>query len=137
VAPAAEPRRGRAPDPTPAPAEDEAAVAPVPEGEGRLAIDFEHHLRSGRIQVWVDEEQVLDEELDSRVTRKILSVRLRKGEVEEVLHVSAGKHEVRVRVAWSDKVRTRRISGVFADGQTRRLEVRVSRIFNELSLKWQ
>jgi hypothetical protein len=136
--PATEPRRERTPAPTPEPAPDEEReTPPAAQGEGRLAVDFEHHLRSGRIQVWVDEEEVLDEALDSRVARKILSLRLRKGTFEEVLPISAGKHEVRVRVAWSDKVRTRRISGVFADGQTRRLQVRVSRIFNELSLKWQ
>jgi serine/threonine protein kinase len=138
VVPASEPRRER---PTPAPEPERTPAAqpePLPaEGEGLLAIDFEHHLRSGRIQVWVDEDEVLDEALDSRVARKILSLRLRKGAVQDVLPVSAGKHDVRVRVAWSDKVRTRRISGVFTDGQTRRLEVRVSRIFNELSLKWQ
>jgi hypothetical protein len=134
--PPAEPRRERAPAPTPA-RDEEPEERPAAQGEGRLAVDFEHHLRSGRIQVWVDEEEVLDEALDSRVARKILSLRLRKGTFEEVLPISAGKHEVRVRVAWSDKVRTRRISGVFEDGQTRRLEVRVSRIFNELSLKWQ
>jgi hypothetical protein len=117
------------------------AVEPAPEqeagGEGKLEVDFEHHLRSGRIQVWVDDDQVLDEQLDSRVARKVLSLRLRKGEVQQVLPVAAGRHEVRVRVAWSDKVRTSRITGSFADGQTRTLRVRVSRLFNDLSLDWE
>ena len=115
----------------PSPAEE----APA-EGEGKLEVDFEHHLRSGRIQVWVDDDEVLDEQLDSRVARKILSLRLRKGEVQQVLPVPAGRHEVRVRLAWSDKVRTSRITGSFSDGQTRTLRVRVSRLFNDLSLGW-
>jgi serine/threonine-protein kinase len=115
----------------PAPEEDAPAT-----GEGKLEVDFEHHLRSGRIQVWVDDDEVLDEQLDSRVARKILSLRLRKGEVQQVLPVPAGRHEVRVRLAWSDRVRTSRITGTFSDGETRTLRVRVSRIFNDLSVSW-
>ena len=121
--------REAAPTPEPTP-------EPVREGEGRLEVDFEHHLRSGRIQIWVDEDEVLDEAFDSRVTKKILSLRLRKGEVQQVLPIPAGRHEVRVRLAWSGKVRTRRTTATFEDGQTRRLRVRVSRVFNDLSLGW-
>jgi hypothetical protein len=120
----------RAADPTPEP------PAVAEEGEGLLEVDFEHHLRKGRIQVWVDEDEVLNEEFDSRVTKKILSLRLRKGAVQQVLPIPAGRHEVRVRVQW-DKVRTRRISATFEPGRTRTLRVRVSRIFNDLSLAWE
>jgi len=120
-----------APTPEPSPPE------PVPEGEGRLEVDFEHHLRGGRIQVWVDDDQVLDEALDSRVTKKILSLRLRKGELQQVLPIPAGRHDVRVRLQWSGKVRTRRTTVTFEDGQTRTLRVRVSRVFNDLSLGWE
>jgi predicted Ser/Thr protein kinase len=120
-----------------APPEPEPVVVAVAEGEGRLEVDFEHHLRRGRIQVWVDEDEVLDEQFDSRVTKKILSLRLRKGEVQQVLAIPAGRHEVRVRLSWSGRVRTQRIAANFEDGQTRTLRVRVSRVFNELSLGWQ
>jgi hypothetical protein len=130
--------RARTPEATPtpeppAPREPE----PVADGEGKLEVDFEHHLRSGRIQVWVDEDEVLDEQFDSRVTKKILSLRLRKGAVQQVLPIPAGRHEVLVRLQWSDKVRTRRIAANFEAGRTRTLRVRVSRIFNDLSLSWQ
>jgi serine/threonine protein kinase len=128
----------------------EASARPVPraeptpepppvadDGEGLLEVNFEHHLRAGRIQVWVDEDEVLNEEFDSRVTKKILSLRLRKGAVQQVLPIPAGRHEVRVRLQWSDKVRTRRIAATFEAGRTRTLKVRVSRIFNDLSLAWE
>ena len=93
-------------------------------------------IRSGRLQVWVDDDQVLDEALDSRVTKQILSLRLRKGALQQVLPIPAGRHEVRVRLQWSDKVRSRRMAANFEPGQTRTLRVRVSRIFNDLSLDW-
>ena len=54
---------------------------PAPAASGRLAIDFEHHLKSGRLRVWVDGDLVLEEELDARVTKKILSFNVRKGMV--------------------------------------------------------
>jgi serine/threonine-protein kinase len=104
--------------------------------DGRLEVDFEHHLRGGRIQVWVDDDEVLDEQFDSRVARRILSLRLRKGEVQQVVTVPPGRHQVRVRLQWSGNVKSRRITGAFAAGETRTLRVRVSRIFNELSLSW-
>jgi hypothetical protein len=140
---APEPRRGAA-EATARPAPREVAPTPEPsppepiaEGEGRLEVDFEHHLRSGRIQIWVDDDQVLDEALDSRVTKKILSLRLRKGALQQVLPIPAGHHELRVRLQWSGKVRTRRTTVTFEDGQTRTLRVRVSRVFNDLSLGWE
>ena len=120
----------RAAEPTPEP-------PVVADGEGLLEVNFEHHLRGGRLQVWVDDDEVLDEEFDSRVTKKILSLRLRKGAFQQVLPVPAGRHEVRVRLQWSDKVRTRRIAATFEPGRTRTLRVRVSRLFNDLSLGWE
>ena len=120
----------REPDPTPEP-------EPIADGEGRLEVDFEHHLRSGRLQIWVDDDEVLDEALDSRVTKQILSLRLRKGALQQVLPVPAGRHEIRARLQWSDKVRTRRTTATFEAGQTRTLRVRVSRVFNDLSLGWE
>ena len=64
--------------------------APAPAAGGRLAIDFEHHLKSGRLRVWVDGDLVLEEELDARVTKKILSFSVRKGMVDETLEVRPG-----------------------------------------------
>ncbi|HSB60864.1 MAG TPA: serine/threonine-protein kinase, partial [Vicinamibacteria bacterium] len=51
-------------------------LAPPP---GTLEVDFQHNLKGGTLKVWVDDELVLDEPLESRVTQKILSLRMRKG----------------------------------------------------------
>jgi len=85
--------------------------------------------------VWLDDDLVVDEALQARVTKKILSFRLRRGSVDELLEISPGRHELRVRVSWDDNVRTKWVSGTFRAGATRVLEIRVLRILNELELE--
>jgi hypothetical protein len=115
-------------DPSPSP----------PAGEpGHLAIQFEHHLRRGNLQVWVDGVPVFDEDFDAQATRRILALTLRRGVVQEVLTLPPGVHEVTVQVKWDDHVKTSRISGRFAPGATRRLDVAVARIGGRLSLDWK
>jgi hypothetical protein len=87
--------------------------------------------------VWVDDEPVVDEDFDGRVTRKILSLELRKGMVQQRLALSPGRHEVRVQVGWDDNVKSARISGAFRPGATQQLEVQVARIGGKLSLAWK
>ena len=103
----------------------------------RLAIDFDHHLRSGTLEVWVDDELVLDEPIEGRVAQKVLSFRLRKGSVQETLDVAPGPHEVRVQVSWDGRRRSARITGQFKAGVTRRLDVSVARLTRELTLDWR
>jgi serine/threonine-protein kinase len=111
--------------------------AAQPAAAGRLAVEFEHHLRRGNLQVWVDDERVFDEDFDGRVTRRILALKLRKGVVQEVLTLAPGRHEVRVQVKWDDNVKSGRISGTFPPGATRRLDVAIGRIRGKLSLNWK
>jgi hypothetical protein len=139
VVPEAEAGREAAPVEEPAtegrPASLEApAAAPAP---GRLAIDFEHHLRHGRLQVWVDDAPVYDAPFDAQETRRLLAFTLNRGVVQEVLTLPAGRHEVRVQVKWEDNVASGRIAGTFAAGATRRLDVGVGRIGGKLSLDWK
>ena len=116
-----------------------AAASPpeAPSAPGRLVVEFEHHLRKGKLKVWVDDQPVLDQDLDGRVVRRILSLELRKGVVEESLALDPGPHEVRVQVRWDKSVKTSRIEGTFASGATRRLGVDVGRLRGKLSLAWK
>lgn len=111
--------------------------APATVAPGRLIVDFEHHLKRGTLRVWIDDKLALDEDFDSRRTRKILAFELREGLVQEVLTLPPGEHEVRVQVRWDDNVRTARIAGGFRSGATRRLDVTVARITGKLSLEWK
>jgi len=131
---------------TPAPAPVERAApsraAPATPAEdasdpGRLAIDFDHHLRSGNLRVWVDDEEVLDQGFGGRVTKKILSLRIRKGSVDEVVKVKPGRHEVKVELQWDGNTRTDAIAGTFRPGATRTLEIRILRVVNVMTLGWR
>ena len=136
------------PRPTPSPPESPSLREGAPAGEapadqappaasGQLDIEFEHHLRHGNLQVWVDDRGVVDEDFDGRVTRKILALELRKGVVQQQLTLSPGPHEVRVQVRWDDNVKSARISGRFRPGARRRLEVQLGRLRSNLSLAWK
>ena len=103
----------------------------------RLAIDFEHPLKSGTLRLWVDNNQRIDQALDSQVTKKIVAIKLRKGGLEEVLEITPGKHEVRVQVAWEDHLKEETLSGAFNSGSTRHLEIRIGRLRKNLSLEWK
>ncbi len=131
---------------TPAPpaveraAPSRAAPTPAPEDAnepGRLAIDFDHHLRSGNLRVWIDDQEVLDQGFGGKVTKKILSLRIRKGSVDEVVRVKPGRHEVKVEVRWDDNTRTDSIFATFRPGATRTLEIRILRVVNVMTLGWR
>jgi hypothetical protein len=114
------------------------AVKPTPAAPaaaGRLAIDFEHHLKSGLLRVFVDGETVLEEELDARRTKKILLFKVSQGVVREAIDVAPGKHTVRVQLKWDENVRQQSVAGTFRDGVTRRLRVRVGRLLGDLSVR--
>jgi len=104
---------------------------------GHLEIDFEHPLRSGTLRVYVDDEQVLEEALSGKVTKKILSFRLRKGSTNQTLDVAPGEHVIRVDVDSTGYDASRRIRGTFRSGETRRLEATVDGLIKkELTLIW-
>ena len=103
----------------------------------RLALDLEHPLKSGSLRIWADDELIFKEALDSRVTKKILALKVRKGSLQETVELSPGKHQIRVQVTWDDNERTQRIWGTFKPGATRRLEIRIGRLRKDLSLDWR
>jgi serine/threonine-protein kinase len=141
--PSPAPSHAAAPAPAPAPppaasAGTRGARTPSPVVEpGRLAIEFDHHLKTGALRVWVDDELVLDDTLDAQVEKKVVLFRMRKGSYKEVLEVPAGAHRVRVQVRWDDNERTESIEGAFTSGSTRTLDVSVGRLRKNLSLEWK
>src|SRR6266540_4057533 len=104
---------------------------------GKLAIDFQHDLRRGNLQVWVDGKRVLDEDFDGRVTRRTLSFAQDSGVAQPALTLSPGRHDVRVQVKWEDHVTTARLFGTFRSGASRRLDVQVARARGNVGLSWK
>ena len=139
--PSAEPE---APPPVPsaepgvAPENPQAGAAPASAEPGRLAIDFEHSVKSGLLRIWLDEELIVEQRLAGQASKKALVFTVRKGSYRDVLEVPPGRHVIRVRVAWDDSEKTERIAGTFKAGATRRLQVRLGgRLRKGLSLEWE
>jgi eukaryotic-like serine/threonine-protein kinase len=120
------------------PAPPSVAASPgVPGEAGKLAVDFEHSLRSGLLRIWLDEELVVEQRLAGQAEKRGLLFTVRKGSYKDTLEVPPGRHTLRVRVAWEDNDKTERIVGFFKPGVTRRLQVRLGRLRKNVSLEWE
>jgi tRNA A-37 threonylcarbamoyl transferase component Bud32 len=104
---------------------------------GQLEITVQHSLKTGVMKVWVDDRLVLQEELEGRVSKKILSYREHKGSLKQTVDVLAGERTVRVEVEGDGFTGSRRIKGTFASGETRRLYAEISGLLKkDLKLGW-
>jgi hypothetical protein len=99
-------------------------------------VDFQHPLASGRLRLWLDEEELLVEPVRGEVTKNLVLFKLKGGVLTEVLDVSPGRHQFRVEVSWGDERRSAELPGRFDSGQTYRLELRLGRLQKDLSLRW-
>ncbi len=115
---------------------DGTSSEPASPSQPQLVIDFEHPVRTGMLRVWLDDQPVIEQEVDSRVTRDIGAVKLRKGRLERTFDVDPGVHEVRLQFSWEDNVKSERASLDFKGGTTR-LEARIGRLRKNLSLEWK
>jgi hypothetical protein len=100
-----------------------------------VILTLDHPFKTGTLKVWVDERSVLEEPLESRVKKKLLVFRSRRGSESVTLDVPAGTHSVRVQVEGDEgKVLNRRLRTTFRPGETRHLEARVDG--KQLALAW-
>jgi hypothetical protein len=110
------------------------SIAVPPAG---LEIDFEHSLRGGTLRVFVDDALALEEPLESYVAEDLVVLKLRKGRERVRLDVPPGTRQVRVEVESSGFSATRRLSGDFASGASRRLVLRIGGLLSkELRASW-
>jgi hypothetical protein len=110
---------------------------PLPVPSGVLEIALTHSLKSGIVRVFVDDQLSFEDELESRVTQKILSVEIRKGSLKKTIDVPTGEHVIRVQVQGGSFSDSRRITGTFTAGGTRHLQVEVGGLLKrEISLIW-
>jgi eukaryotic-like serine/threonine-protein kinase len=130
---------GRPPSPTaptagsPAAGIPPAAPTPVP-SPAHVTLTLDHPFKRGTMKVWIDDQGVLEEPLESRVTKKLLVFKSRQGKEEASLDVPAGSHSVRVQVEGDGVTLNRRLKTFFRGGETRRLQARVDG--KQLVLEW-
>jgi hypothetical protein len=152
------PPRTTLPEPTPSPGSasgSSSTFEPAPEATptpsksflgglfgkepAHLDVEFEHSLRGGTLKLWVDDELVLEEKLQSAVVKKIGPLRIRKGLVKKLVDLSDGEHVIKVQVQGDGFFGASRIKGSFEKGETRRLEVNkggLPLLKKELNLEW-
>jgi serine/threonine-protein kinase len=112
-------------------------AVPLPVPSGELEIALTHSLKSGTVRVFVDDDLRFEDDLESRVTQKILSVEIRKGALKKTIDVPTGEHVIRVQVQGGTFSDSRRITGTFTSGGTRHLQVEVGGLLKrEISLVW-
>ncbi len=114
-----------------------APASPEADAPARITVDFEHHMRSGGLKVWIDDALVLDRPLEGRLVQKVGRVRLYKGRILETFEVTPARHTVRAEVAWDGKVRTARSAATFRPDSSRTLDVEVLRVLDDLTLEWR
>jgi hypothetical protein len=130
-------------DPKPSPAHEKAEARPSDpapsSGSSLLLLEFAHSLRAGTLRVWVDEDQAIERQLDGRLTKEIVGIKVHKGSVSEALDVKPGRREVRVQVQWDDKSQVESMWINFRPGETYHVEARLGSLGGmrkNLSLGW-
>jgi hypothetical protein len=102
----------------------------------QVEVNFEHPLRSGVLKVFVDDELVLEEPLQSSVTEDLVVVKVRRGRLTKAFDVPPGPHEVRLGVVGEGYSGSRRLEGRFESGKTQRLEVRLGGLIKKELTAW-
>jgi hypothetical protein len=103
----------------------------------KLDLALEHPLSHGTLRVWIDGDQVLEEDFRGRVAHRVLSLKTYKGSFTQTLDVPPGEHVVRVHVEGGEFSDSLRIRGTFESGVTRRLVAKVGGLLTKkLSLVW-
>ncbi len=133
------PRPGTEAAPPHANALDRVASLLTGRESAQVSLDFGHSLKSGTLRVFVDDALVIEADLDSRVTKRVAGLTLRKGGLQDSFEVEPGRHEIRVRVAWDGNVKSESIWANLQAGSKRRLEARLRGVggLQDLSLKWR
>jgi hypothetical protein len=106
-------------------------LVPAP---AHIALTLDHPFKAGTMKVWVDDQSVLDEPLESRVKKKLLVFKSRRGIESATVDVPAGTHSVRVQVEGDGVTLNRRLKTFFRGGETKRLQARVNG--KQLALDW-
>ena len=113
------------------------ASAPASAAKSRLHLTVEHPLKSGQLQLFVDDVLAYETPLKARVARKIVAIKVREEHIEATLPLEPGRRRVRVEVRWDGNRRAESTTATFNPGGQRVLEVRVGLLQKALSLEWK
>ncbi len=100
----------------------------------RLALSVRHGLKQGHLRLWIDGRLILDTQLSSTETRKLLVFKRRTGSLTKVFDVAPGDRVVRFELEEDGHRRSAGLSGVFESDKTRLLEVKLG---GNVDLEWK
>jgi hypothetical protein len=101
-----------------------------------VEINFEHPLRSGVLKVFVDDDLVLEELLESWVKDDLVVMKVRKGRLTKTFGVPIGDRTLRLEVDGEGFRGSRTIEGRFMAGEPRRLEARLGGLVRKDLSAW-
>ena len=101
-----------------------------------VEVNFEHSLRSGVLKVFVDDDLVLEEPLESWVTDDLVVMKVRKGRLTKTIDVPAGERVLRLEVEGEGFRGSRTVDSRFEAGEPRRLEVRLGGLVKKDLSAW-
>jgi len=101
-----------------------------------VEINFEHPLKSGVLKVFVDDDLVLEEALESWVKDDLVVVKVRKGRLTKTFNVPAGDRVLRLEVDGEGYRGSRTIEARFEAGEARRLEARLGGLVKKDLSAW-
>lgn len=100
-------------------------LPPAKPAPARIELQLEHPLRSGLLRVRVDGELAFEQSLESRVTRRILFVKKRRGDVTGSFEATPGARTLEISVSSGNERWMRTLTTELTPGEARRLFVRL------------
>jgi len=102
-----------------------------------VAIDFDHHLSSGTLQVFVDGIRVIEEPLAAKLKRTLGFIATHNERLRSGISLAAGSHRIGVRV-FSPELKIDEAKELYVSviqGDSRTLKIRYGRVFGGLSVE--
>jgi hypothetical protein len=121
-----------------------AAVSPTPRPTPKrsapptlsavLQLELLHNVKSGLVDVWLDEEPVMTRRIHGRLVKKVLFYERYEGRFATRFRMKPGRHSVGVRVRWDDDSASAGVRATFPADKIRRLRARLDG--GKLTLYW-
>jgi serine/threonine protein kinase len=103
--------------------------------KARLFFELSHTLRSGRLRVSVDGDNVIDDPIVAPHAKSFLGLTTRAARVHRTLDLEPGRRHISVQVLWGKEQRTEAITLTLKPGSSRRVAADLGGVLKSLSLE--
>jgi hypothetical protein len=103
--------------------------------KARVFFELSHTLKSGRLRVSVDGENVIDDPIGALHAKSFLGLTTRAARVHRTLDLEPGRRHISVQVLWGKEQRTEAITLTLKAGTSRRVSADLGGVLKSLSLE--